>query len=386
MDAVDSCSPMELSAAEHSGFVFTEVLPKRNDEKRQKYVDAFIGTLAEPSKCGPLIKRLSYELPLNQLAHLKRVRRTQLPNTLNSSTTQGLPATEQSILPDSLSNEAESPQPKKAKRRKKEKPPSSFLLEIVLGACSHWEQKNDEGTIRESQRHSIIESLQSKYPLQNIRVESVPACHPESKAEWEEFQSIWPTSFFQLKSQEFKNQELQLSAAEVAEMALGMQAAIHDSTDNHPGAIMVQPATTSDGSISVMATSLAERKLQQPTLPHDYQNPKNPLVTSILLAIQGMSRLERQQATDKGMDSESFQKGQYLCTGYDLFTTQEPSVFEAMALVHSRVRRVIFLEPPSSTHTDRPYIKGLTSQFVHHLPGTNHKFRAFACRRKDTSH
>jgi hypothetical protein len=42
---------------------------------------------------------------------------------------------------------------------------------------------------------------------------------------------------------------------------------------------------------------------------------KNPLNSPVLFAIQGVSRIERLSALGHGMDSESFRKGQYLCTG-----------------------------------------------------------------------
>ena len=38
----------------------------------------------------------------------------------------------------------------------------------------------------------------------------------------------------------------------------------------------------------------------------------------------------------------------YLCTGYDCYVVEEPCAMCAMALVHSRVRRVLFCKPDSS--------------------------------------
>ena len=74
------------------------------------------------------------------------------------------------------------------------------------------------------------------------------------------------------------------------------------------------------------------------------------------------------------MDSDSFKNGQYLCTGYDVYLSKEPGVFESMALVHSRVRRVIFC----MSNKDDGGLGGTGSAAsVHELPGTNHRFRAF---------
>lgn len=59
---------------------------------------------------------------------------------------------------------------------------------------------------------------------------------------------------------------------------------------------------------------------------------------------------------------------------YDVYLTKEPSVYEAMALVHSRVRRVVFGIKDSG-------MGGLggssRSTGIHCLPGTNHHYRAF---------
>ena len=62
---------------------------------------------------------------------------------------------------------------------------------------------------------------------------------------------------------------------------------------------------------------------------------------------------------------------------YDLYITKEPEIFEAMALVHSRIRRVVFGIPDKEAG-------GLggcgLATAVHSLPGTNHKYRVFCCK------
>jgi tRNA(Arg) A34 adenosine deaminase TadA len=100
----------------------------------------------------------------------------------------------------------------------------------------------------------------------------------------------------------------------------------------------------------------------------------NPLATPPILAIQGVSRRERQAALEKGMTSSDFRQGQYLCTGYDIFLLREPSMFESMALVHSRIRRVVF-----GINDAAEGGLGGSGHSLHSLAGTNHHYRVFQC-------
>jgi tRNA(Arg) A34 adenosine deaminase TadA len=198
---------------------------------------------------------------------------------------------------------------------------------------------------------------------------NVPARPPESGVEWKDFHARWPTTFFPNKTREYREKEMQLSLDEIQQMRRGMEEAISDSLHGDSkkeknGAVVVSPKTG-----CVIARASNERDVQLPSICE-----QNPLATYILLALQGVSRREREVAVEKGMDSDTFQKGQYLCTGYDIYTTMEPTVFEAMALAHARVRRVVYgsLSPTS--------LGGISAMSVHALPGTNHHYRTFTCR------
>lgn len=59
---------------------------------------------------------------------------------------------------------------------------------------------------------------------------------------------------------------------------------------------------------------------------------------------------------------------------YDVYLTKEPSVYESMAMVHSRVRRVVY-----GIENKQDGGLGGTGDVtsVHCLPGTNHRYRAF---------
>lgn len=290
-----------------------------------------------------MVKRLANDLPLRSpsetdgaacrvdLTHLKRVRRT-------------MQRTEESkFLPC-----------------KKRHPGDRLHLELLLGTTEYLD--------RMFLGSDTTAHLKEKYNLLSVYRCNVPGRFAESEKEWKEFQAVWPIVHFANKTPESIARQLSLSGDEVAQMAACMAASIVDAkqqtvdlTGRRIGVVIVDPKTG-----QVLARSGDER-LQQGTTAH------NPLATSIVLAIQGVSRLERQSAISHGMDSTAFRSGQYLCTGCDCYTTLEPTAFEAMALVHARIRRTVF----GCALTDAP--GGLTGIAVHTLPGTNHKYRAFAC-------
>ena len=72
-----------------------------------------------------------------------------------------------------------------------------------------------------------------------------------------------------------------------------------------------------------------------------------------------------------------------------MYLTKEPNVYEAMALVHSRARRVVF----GIKDEEMGGLGGVTSNNaanrqnsgIHSLPGTNHHYRAFRLDIDNTS-
>jgi tRNA(Arg) A34 adenosine deaminase TadA len=187
---------------------------------------------------------------------------------------------------------------------------------------------------------------------------TVPGRPTQSNAEWKEFNNeLWSTNFCPLKSQEHKEEQLALESKEIVCMKQLMDVVVVRKSV----IIVVDPSNQ-----NVVARSNKEEMEQKQV------SMSNPLATPILLALQGVSRLERKAATN--LTTDDFSIGQYLCTGYDLYTYYEPTVFVAMACVHSRLRRLIFLGKNNGIGV---WSQAFSKHHIHCLPGTNHKYRAF---------
>lgn len=62
---------------------------------------------------------------------------------------------------------------------------------------------------------------------------------------------------------------------------------------------------------------------------------------------------------------------QYLCTGYDIVLTREPCIMCSMALVHSRIARIIY-------GVDNKNAGGVGSRYIlHSYPSINHHYKVY---------
>ncbi len=108
----------------------------------------------------------------------------------------------------------------------------------------------------------------------------------------------------------------------------------------------------------------------------------NPLYTTGMILIEGISAMVRGEEVisveDNALNTDSdniamcaVPTDQYLLTGLDVYLQQEPDLMTAMAFLHSRVRRIYYLE------TDE--VNGaLGSKYVlNDMAKLNHRFRVF---------
>lgn len=66
----------------------------------------------------------------------------------------------------------------------------------------------------------------------------------------------------------------------------------------------------------------------------------------------------------------------YICTGFDVYMSHEPCMMCAMALLHSRVRRIFYVCP----RTEIGALGSITK--LHTLPGINHRYEVFIVSEK----
>ncbi|CAE1294317.1 TAD3 [Acanthosepion pharaonis] len=71
-------------------------------------------------------------------------------------------------------------------------------------------------------------------------------------------------------------------------------------------------------------------------------------------------------STESQISSEGNKMGPYLCTTYDLYVTHEPCVMCAMALVHSRVKRVFYSVPEKDGALGSNYKLHVQKHLNHH--------------------
>ncbi|XP_067634343.1 probable inactive tRNA-specific adenosine deaminase-like protein 3 [Eurosta solidaginis] len=91
--------------------------------------------------------------------------------------------------------------------------------------------------------------------------------------------------------------------------------------------------------------------------------------------IRPKSKVIAEHVTQANVDNlEKY--GPYLCTGYDLYFTQEPCLMCGMSLIHSRARRIYF----EKRSTNGALVSRLK---LHALKKLNHHYEVFECTKSD---
>ncbi|CAM9953591.1 unnamed protein product [Ascophyllum nodosum] len=339
-------------------------------------VDVLV-SIIQPKQASQIIKELSVLLPLEklQLAHLKRVRSSKDFSTGTKS------------------------------------------LQVLLSPPEAY-----NGLV-ECKR----EKLEERFSL-SPTLHAVPRLEPRTREQFEKGQSAWPMVFHHSTSEEARRLARAIPEQEVFSATSFMLEALKDAhvgrrqADGQAavGAVVVDPAVG-----RVVAAAAQERQRVHDESRWSMRN--HPLHHTVMLCVQQVGRAicaakdeeaekrglavgippeggEREppegqgrggvkrkgstpMATQSSDDDEgasvsgvscaphslvgAISPGQYLCTGLDLYITREPCLMCSMALVHSRIRRVVY----GVRDRERGCLGSL--MMLHTLSALNHNYRVF---------
>lgn len=287
----------------------------------------------QPRDANEAIRILSNILPLSDgLSHLRRVRRLPCARTSNSK---------------------------------------GFRLEVVLAREEAWLLRSDE----------------VKKRLTDFKFEpkmcSVPAAPALSKEELNQWGKLWPLNY-----KPGKEQLQSLRASELRSMYKHAKYIYKTSRcvqAHSPSVVAVFVHPGSDTVVAEACDSSERRGLQSSS----YTNKVNTCIAHAVMRCISSFSIPHAENADlrRKYERDSISKStgslidkaplpplpldQYLCTGLDCYVTREPCIMCAMALTHSRIRRVIFLAP------NEDEAGGVTDAKIHCEPALNHRFDAF---------
>ncbi|XP_054276159.1 probable inactive tRNA-specific adenosine deaminase-like protein 3 [Macrosteles quadrilineatus] len=211
--------------------------------------------------------------------------------------------------------------------------------------------------------------------LDSLKLIQIPKSMPRTLKQYSRVKSIWSCSFHEDKYLEKLLSNTLFTVGEMEQHCRWMREAIGAArrSKTSVGAAIVDPVNK-----SLLAVAADDRQT-------------HPIRHAVMVAVDLIARsqgggvwpvkeddfvfqrdVQKPVVTHGKRDLEGVEKpvGPYLCTGYDIYITREPCAMCAMAMVHSRVRRVFYgCERPTGT------LGSLTK--IHTLKGLNHRYEVF---------
>ncbi|KAJ2506200.1 tRNA-specific adenosine deaminase subunit tad3 [Coemansia sp. RSA 2049] len=275
----------------------------------------------------------------------------------------------------------------------------SELLQVVLCQCNKITRAQLDATVEadtELQMPAAKEEEEGDGPLR-ITTHRVPSTAPCTHAQFDEWRALWPVAYrplSQLKPPVFGAQErayvcrnlelvvrmcegsriLGIRCAEFVVVASPVtqtamaKSADRAAVDRHPlrHAVMCCIAIVAETETK-KALACCDEDVEEKTQPSDAATTAADPLSSLVPAKRSAS-----SAVSNNEDALSSSGGGYLCEGLDVFASREPCTMCCMALVHSRIGRLFFIEP-------RKEDGGISYHSIHSLKALNHHFTAFQC-------
>lgn len=135
----------------------------------------------------------------------------------------------------------------------------------------------------------------------------------------------------------------------------------------------------SSPSCSSMAAIIVKKDRQFKVTSAVSQTSKSPLNHAAIVAIENVAHIhQKAKSRDDGDESAGrHYDGDYLCTNYECFLSQDPCIMCAMALVHSRISRVFIYDGAADKVSRECNDKAYQIHKLHILPNLNHHYEVW---------
>lgn len=278
------------------------------------YERCIIATLRDKQRLSEFIREINKSFPLPTFAHLKRVRNDQVL-----------------LFPQTL-------------------------IELGSGAS---DRQSDEWT------DLVTVQLKGRKFTQQLidacvsfSVEEVPAVAPLLRSQYSEASTKWPCKFHEDKALEklfrneiFSNREI-LFHRRMMKLCFDLQlvaesecvAMAFDPAQNEIVALGWRPCGDSELINMIPSSHSTMKAIDNVARAHGGGAWKTASEDSAQMqTVLTFARQQFRQFKALHLEpTEELKYGSYLCTGYDFYLTDEPCLMCAMAMVHSRVRRIFF--------------------------------------------
>lgn len=214
----------------------------------------------------------------------------------------------------------------------------SFTLKGIL--CSTKLYKTKESISNYIQEYG--EEEMQNISIDDIMLLKIPSTHPATREiciKWS--QEYWPMSWKGNPNHQFLKEvsfDMKKENINIQKLLRILQEGVNSDCKRVPVATMVIDSKSEE----IITSSLDCRF-------------EHPLHHSIMKAIEQVAEKERLQRKEAGTIDET---SGYLLNGLTVYTTHEPCVMCSMGLVHSRIQRLIFLQPTKNGALETNYQLG----------------------------